>query len=192
MFRLNRSEFRHRRRIHRRTIFDFTRKPAFQLGVVIFVAVVVLILALNGQKPSAQPSATLPPGTVQAQPVAQTTFTQPPVTAQSQPAGTSLPGVISVSQAYDMYRANSAYLLDVRERSEWDQFHIPGSTLLPLGQVAALINDFPKDKPIIVLSGPDSRSQQARDILIQGGLTNVTSMAGGIVFWRTQGYPIEP
>lgn len=106
--------------------------------------------------------------------------------------GTQVPNVISVTSAYDLYKSGSAYLLDVRERSEWDQLHIPGSTLLPLSQVAALVNQFPKDKPIIVISGSDSRSQQARDILKQGGITNVTSMAGGIVYWRTQGYPIEP
>lgn len=174
MFRLNRSQYR-RRHIHRRTIFDFTRKPAFQIGVVVFVALLVIALALNGQKPGAQAWST-----------------QTPIAAQVLMTGTQVPNVISVTSAYDLYKSGSAYLLDVRERSEWDQLHIPGSTLLPLSQVAALVNQFPKDKPIIVISGSDSRSQQARDILKQGGITNVTSMAGGIVYWRTQGYPIEP
>ena len=173
MYQPNRSDYRPRRH-HHRSMFDFARKPAFQIGVVIFVGLLVLTLALFGQKPGSKTQNLLP------------------TAAAGQPTGTAIANVISVNDAYALYMSSSAYLLDVRERSEWDQVHIPGSTLLPLGQVSALVSQFPKDKPIIILSGSDNRSQQARDILRQAGFANATSMAGGIAYWRSQGYPVEP
>jgi rhodanese-related sulfurtransferase len=154
-------------------VFDFMRKPSFQIGLVIFAALIVVVIALSGQQRS----------------VSQTpinTLTVP------EPTTTIVPNVISVGTAHDLYMSNSAYFLDVRERSEWDEFHIPNTTLLPLSQVAALVDKLPRDKPIIAISGSDNRAQQARDIIKQSGFGNVTSMAGGIVSWRTQGYPIEP
>lgn len=45
--------------------------------------------------------------------------------AQPSGAGAALPAEISVDQAAQK-RSQGAYILDVRERSEWDQFHIPG------------------------------------------------------------------
>jgi rhodanese-related sulfurtransferase len=176
MFRRRRSEYRSHRNIQRRSIFDFMRKPAFQIGFVIFAMLVVITLALNGQKTPAAPTVGI----------------NLTVTGQSQPAGTVMPNVISVGDAYNLYMNNAAYFLDVRERSEWDVLHIPSTTLLPLNQVASLVDKFPKDKPIIVVSGSDNRSQQGRDLLKQAGVTNVTSMAGGIVYWQSQGYPVEP
>jgi len=178
MFRRRRSESHtHHRRTPRRSLFDFMRKPAFQLGFVIFAVLIIVFLILIGQKKTV---AETPAGTAAV------------VAGQLQQAGTDVPNIISVKDAYDLYVGNSAYFLDVRERSEWDQIHIPATVLLPLSQVAALVDKFPKDKPIIVVSGSDNRSQQGRDILKHSGFTNVTSMAGGIVFWQSQGYPIEP
>ena len=174
MFRRRRSESRsHRRHAQRLILFDFMRKPSFQIGVVIFAVLVIVAIALSGQKSQGQP-------------------TQAVISTSPQPTGTNLPNVISVSAAYGLYTSKSAYILDVRERSEWDQLHIPATTLLPLGQVAALADKLPRDKPIIAISGSDNRSQQARDIIKQSGISNVTSMAGGILSWQTDGYPIEP
>jgi rhodanese-related sulfurtransferase len=153
------------------------RKPAFQLGFVVFAVLIIVFLILTAQK---KPAAPLPVGATAV------------VAGQFQTIGTDVPNVISVQDAYGLYMSNSAYFLDVRERAEWDQIHIPATVLLPLSQVAALVDKFPKDKPIIVVSGSDNRSQQGRDILKHSGFTNVTSMAGGIIFWQTQGYPVEP
>ena len=144
------------------------RKPAFQLGIVIIAVVLILLLAVYGQQPASNPPAQLD------------------VTA------TNLPDVIDVSQAYALYMNNTAYLLDVRDRQEWDQLHIPSTTLLPLIQVSALASKMPTDKPIIVISGADNRSSQARDMIRQAGILNVSSLMGGLDAWRRQGYPTEP
>ena len=47
---------------------------------------------------------------------------------------TALPLDISVAQAAE-YRDSGALILDVRTQEEWDEFHIPDSTLIPLDQL---------------------------------------------------------
>ena len=98
-----------------------------------------------------------------------------------------LPLEISVSEAASM-RDAGAFVLDVREPEEWNESHIPGATLIPLGQLASRVNEVPKDQEIVVMCRSGNRSQEGRDILIQAGFTNVTSMAGGINQWKAAGY----
>ncbi len=105
------------------------------------------------------------------------------------PSATSLPAEISVAQAQQL-RDQNAFILDVREPSEWTQFHIPGATLIPLGQLPNRLSEVPKDRQVVVVCRTGHRSAQGRDILKQAGFTNVTSMAGGVTEWQAQGLPI--
>jgi rhodanese-related sulfurtransferase len=102
----------------------------------------------------------------------------------------SLPDEISVQAAHQKYQQD-AYLLDVREQEEWDEYHIPGATLIPLGELAARVNEVPQDKEIVVVCRSGNRSEEGRDILRKAGLSNVTSMAGGMIDWRAAGFPVE-
>ncbi len=104
----------------------------------------------------------------------------------------SLPQTISPQDAYSLYQKGDTFFLDVREQSEWDEFHAPNTTLIPLGELAARVNEVPKDKPIVVVCRSGNRSDQGRDILKQAGYTNVTSMDGGLKTWRDLGYPTIP
>lgn len=104
---------------------------------------------------------------------------------------TSLPGEISVSEAFAKYQSG-AFVLDVRTQEEWNEFHAPNTTLIPLDQLQARLGEIPTDQEIVVVCRSGNRSQQGRDILINAGFTNVTSMEGGLSEWRASGYPIEP
>jgi rhodanese-related sulfurtransferase len=106
-------------------------------------------------------------------------------------ASASLPNEISVSEAFTKYQ-NGAFVLDVRTQEEWNEFHAPNTTLIPLDQLAARVNEVPKDREIVVVCRSGNRSQQGRDILLNAGFTQVTSMIGGLNEWRASGYPIEP
>ena len=99
----------------------------------------------------------------------------------------TLPLEISVLEASSM-RDAGAFVLDVREPDEWNESHIPGATLIPLGELASRVNDVPKDQEIVVMCRSGNRSQQGRDILLAAGFTNVTSMAGGINQWKAAGF----
>lgn len=103
----------------------------------------------------------------------------------------SLPKEISVEEAYGKYQGG-AFVLDVRTQEEWNEFHAPNATLIPLDQLPARISEVPQDREIVVVCRSGNRSQQGRDILLNAGFKQVTSMAGGLNEWRSKGYPIEP
>jgi rhodanese-related sulfurtransferase len=106
-----------------------------------------------------------------------------------QPGKISLPTEVSVAQAAEK-RDQGAFVLDVREPSEWQQFHIPGATLIPLGELPNRLNEVPKDKEIVVVCRTGHRSAQGRDILLNAGFSKVTSMTGGVTQWQAQGLAI--
>ena len=65
-----------------------------------------------------------------------------------------------------MYQ-NGAFVLDVRTVEEWNEFHAPDSTLIPLDQLASRLNEVPRDRQIVVVCRSGNRSQQGRDISAQ-------------------------
>ena len=83
------------------------------------------------------------------------------------------------------------FLIDVREPDEYAAGHIPGITLIPMGEVAARLAELPRDKEIIVTCRTGNRSGQVADLLREQGFTNVHNMNGGIVAWEEAGYPVE-
>ena len=105
--------------------------------------------------------------------------------------GDSLPPAISVEEAYSKYQSG-VFVLDVRTLEEWNEFHAPNTTLIPLDQLMSRLSEVPRDKEIVVVCRSGNRSQQGRDILLNAGFEQVTSMTGGLNEWRAQGYPIEP
>jgi rhodanese-related sulfurtransferase len=100
----------------------------------------------------------------------------------------SMPPEISVEEAVAKQQAG-AFLLDVREPSEWNDAHIAGATLIPLGELQSRVNELPKDQEIVVVCRSGNRSAQGRDILLNAGFDQVTSMAGGLNQWKAAGYP---
>jgi rhodanese-related sulfurtransferase len=96
---------------------------------------------------------------------------------------------VSVDEAYQMYQSG-VFVLDVRTQEEWDEYHAPNATLIPLDQLPNRLNEVPKDQEILVVCRSGNRSQQGRDILLSTGY-NATSMTGGLKEWYAKGYPIE-
>ncbi len=103
-------------------------------------------------------------------------------------ASNSLPREISVQEAAAK-RDAGAFILDVRQPDEWSQYHIEGATLIPLGELASRLNELPRNQGIVVVCHSGNRSAKGRDILLNAGFTQVTSMAGGLIQWQAAGYP---
>ncbi len=99
----------------------------------------------------------------------------------------NLPAEISVSEAAQK-REQGAFILDVRQPDEWQEFHIPDSTLIPLGDLPSRLNEVPKDQQVVVVCRSGNRSQSGRDILLNAGYNSVTSMSGGLKQWSASGY----
>jgi rhodanese-related sulfurtransferase len=99
-----------------------------------------------------------------------------------------LPETISVAAAAAKREAG-AFVLDVRQPDEWNEYHIPGSTLIPLDQLESRLNEVPKDKEVVVVCRSGNRSQPGRDILKNAGFPQVTSVTGGLKEWQAAGLP---
>jgi phage shock protein E len=99
-----------------------------------------------------------------------------------------LPLEISVTEAAAK-RDVGAFVLDVRQPEEWNEFHVPDSTLIPLDQLTSRVNELPRDQEIVIVCRSGNRSAQARDLLLDAGFAQVTSMAGGLTQWKAAGYP---
>lgn len=99
-----------------------------------------------------------------------------------------VPVEVSVQQALEM-KNEGAFVLDVRQPEEWNQGHIEGATLIPLGELPNRLKELPGNQEIVIVCRSGNRSAQARDILREAGLVNSTSMAGGMNDWIGAGYP---
>ena len=97
---------------------------------------------------------------------------------------------VTIDEAYQKYQAG-AYFLDVRTQKEWDEYHAPNTTFIPLDQLSARMSELPRDKEIVILCSAAACSQQARDILLSSGFSQVVSVSGGMDEWYLKGYPIE-
>jgi len=87
--------------------------------------------------------------------------------------------------------SNGPLVLDVRELSEYTESHIPGSRLIPLGELSTHLQELPHDRLIIVVCRFGARSAQGRDTLLAAGFPKVTSISSGMQTWIAAGYPVE-
>ena len=104
---------------------------------------------------------------------------------------TTLGDDVDVTTVEAIRQNPAVFLLDVREPDEYAAGHIPGITLIPVGDVAARLSELPRDKEIIVTCRTGNRSGSVADLLRDQGFTNVHTMTGGIVAWQEAGYPVE-
>jgi rhodanese-related sulfurtransferase len=101
-----------------------------------------------------------------------------------------LPAEISIDEAHELYE-EGVFFLDVRTQQEWDEFHAPNSTLIPLDQLEIRLGELPENEQIVVVCRSGNRSATGRDILLDNGFEGVTSMNGGLNAWRAAGFPIQ-
>ncbi|HSG18980.1 MAG TPA: rhodanese-like domain-containing protein [Anaerolineae bacterium] len=98
---------------------------------------------------------------------------------------------VDVHTVAEVKDRDDVYVLDVREQWEYDEGHIPGVTLLPIGEVPARLDEIPTDKEVIVTCRSGNRSSQVTDYLRQNGFDNVHNMQGGILAWEQAGYEVS-
>lgn len=56
---------------------------------------------------------------------------------------------ITTTELATMLKEGKVYLIDVRMQDAYDLGHIPGSRLIPAGEILNHVNEFPKDKMIV-------------------------------------------
>jgi molybdopterin/thiamine biosynthesis adenylyltransferase/rhodanese-related sulfurtransferase len=86
-----------------------------------------------------------------------------------------------------------ALLIDCREQDEYAQAAIPGARLMPRGLVEGMIAAAGVDPahPIVIYCTVGERSALAGKSLLDMGYNNVSNVAGGIIRWKREGFPLE-
>lgn len=96
-----------------------------------------------------------------------------------------LPPEITVEDfARQRDQTGAPLLLDVREPWEFNTANLPGSTLMPMGEVTSRAHqELDPDQPIVVLCHHGARSLSVTMWLREQGFEQVQSLAGGIDRW---------
>src|SRR5207248_8669712 len=98
---------------------------------------------------------------------------------------------ISPQDAAAKLNNGDAIVVDVRDKDEWDEGHIPGATHTGRGTIELDIEEKVPDPnaTIIYHCGGGGRSALAAENLQKMGYNNVRSMTGRLKAWKAAGLP---
>ena len=89
-------------------------------------------------------------------------------------------------------RGDSVMVLDVREPHEYRICSLPGSVLIPLGDLPERVNELNSADDIVAHCKSGMRSAKAVDFLKKTGFRKVKNLKGGILAWSDQVDPSVP
>jgi adenylyltransferase/sulfurtransferase len=100
--------------------------------------------------------------------------------------------ITSVELKQRLDRGDKLTLVDVREPNEYQINRIPGTTLIPLGEIPRRYAELNKDDEIVVHCKMGGRSAKAADFLRSAGFKRVLNLKGGILDWIDKVDPSQP
>jgi adenylyltransferase/sulfurtransferase len=115
-----------------------------------------------------------------------------PAAAQTTGAGVSDWEITPVDLKKRMDAGDDGLVLDVREPNEYQINRIPGSVLIPLGELPRRYAELPKDKDIVAQCKMGGRSAKAVEFLQSVGFKRVKNLRGGILEWIDKVDPSQP
>ncbi len=100
---------------------------------------------------------------------------------------------IGVTEAVTLINRRDPLVLDVRSQAEFNNGHIGGARLIPVGELKSRLADLEKfkDKPVLVHCATGNRSQGAAKMLKDAGFKEVFNLQGGLGAWQQAGMPVE-
>ena len=87
-------------------------------------------------------------------------------------------------------QSGGATVVDVREPNEYVTGHVPGTTLIPMGQLSSRLGELDKRRPVYLVCASGNRSAAMTDLLRAAGY-DAYSVAGGTSAWARSGRPVE-
>jgi sulfur-carrier protein adenylyltransferase/sulfurtransferase len=89
-------------------------------------------------------------------------------------------------------RGDKLRIVDVREPNEYQINRIPGSELIPLGDIPKRYGELNPEEEIVVQCKMGGRSAKAADFLRSVGFKHVLNLKGGILDWVDKVDPSQP
>ncbi len=108
------------------------------------------------------------------------------------PVQTGIPEITPVELKQKMDAHQPFVLIDVREPHEYQICRIPGSKLIPLGEVPKRMNELDSADEIVVHCKSGMRSARAVELLMKSGFGKIHNLKGGILAWSDQVDPSVP
>ena len=115
-----------------------------------------------------------------------------PAAAQAPGAGVNQFETTSVDLKKRLDAGDDVFILDVREPNEYQICRIPGSVLIPLGELPRRYAELPADKDIVAHCKMGGRSAKATEFLQSVGFKRVKNLKGGILDWIDKVDPSQP
>jgi sulfur-carrier protein adenylyltransferase/sulfurtransferase len=100
--------------------------------------------------------------------------------------------ITSVELKQRLDRGEKPRIIDVREPNEYQINRIPGSALIPLGDVPKRYGELNPDEELVVHCKSGVRSAKAADFLRSVGFKRVLNLKGGILDWVDKVDPSQP
>ena len=82
-------------------------------------------------------------------------------------------------------------VIDVRQASEFEAGHVPGSVHIGAGELPDTLDRLPHDRPIATICASGYRSSVAASLLRAAGFDRVVAVSGGLPDWQARGYSVE-
>jgi len=98
---------------------------------------------------------------------------------------------VTVEEAGALIERGGLQVIDVREPWEYEEAHIAGCRLIPLGDVPARYGEIDPSTPALVYCRSGGRSAKAVRFLLDRGYGKVVNMAGGMLAWANAQLPTE-
>lgn len=121
---------------------------------------------------------------------------RPSVEAEAQAAVTasqsSQTEITAVELKQRLDRGDKLVIVDVREPNEYQINRIPGSQLIPLGEIPRRYAELDPEEEIVVQCKMGGRSAKAADYLRTVGFKRVLNLKGGILDWVDKVDPSQP
>ena len=99
---------------------------------------------------------------------------------------------LSSMQATKLINDNSAVIIDLRDKKEFDSGHLVSALHIPYMSLKDKVVELSKhkDKPILLICKMGHQSGSAGKLLRQQGFTNVSRLSGGMMSWTADGLPL--
>jgi len=87
-------------------------------------------------------------------------------------------------------RRDGGLTVDVRERAEYAEAHVPGAILMPMSELVSRLGELDPGLAIYVICASGNRSKAMTDLLRSAGF-DAASVAGGTHGWIASGRAVE-
>ena len=103
-------------------------------------------------------------------------------------------GILNISpcEAFELC-SKGAVIIDVREEylNNFKNFDVPEVLFIPISNLLKGFSELPKEKYLIFADTVGLRSKEAVVLLKEKGFIKIANMAGGIVDWESDGFPLK-